>query len=49
MTRFAAVHASAGLDNDDFRVALLVSLGGVMLSPALLSVDPDAFAILGAC
>jgi hypothetical protein len=49
MTMFLAVHASAALNNDDFRVTALVSLGGLMLSLALLSVDPDAFAILGAC
>jgi hypothetical protein len=34
--------------DDDFKVTLLFSLGGLMLSLALLSVSPEAFAVLGA-
>jgi hypothetical protein len=34
--------------DDDFKVTLLFSLGGLMLSLALLSVDPEALAVLGA-
>jgi hypothetical protein len=34
--------------DDDFKVTLLFSLGGLMLSWALLSVNPEALAVLGA-
>ncbi len=34
--------------DDDFKVTLLFSLGGLMLSLALLSVNPEALAVLGA-
>jgi hypothetical protein len=34
--------------DDDFKVTLLFSLGGLMLSLALLSVSPEALAVLGA-
>ena len=33
--------------DDDFNVCLLFTLGGLMLSLALLSVSPDALAVLG--
>jgi hypothetical protein len=34
--------------DDDFKVTLLFSLGGLMLSLALLSVNLEALAVLGA-
>lgn len=34
--------------DDDFKVTLLFSLGGLMLSLALLSVSPEALVVLGA-
>jgi hypothetical protein len=34
--------------DDDFKVTILFSLGGLMLSWALLSVNPEALAVLGA-
>jgi hypothetical protein len=33
---------------DDFEVTLLFTLGGLVLSFALLSVNPEALAVLGA-
>jgi hypothetical protein len=44
MNTFAALDNSAG-----FQVAFLFSIGGLILTLALLSIYPDALAVLGTC
>jgi hypothetical protein len=49
MTALVALYASAAVKiDDDFKAVLLFSLGGLVLTFAFLSVNPDALAVLGA-
>jgi hypothetical protein len=49
VNKLAALYASGPvLIDDDLNVTLLFSLGGLLLSLALLSVSPEALAVLGA-
>ena len=49
MTTLATLYAFSAVQiADHFKATLLFSLGGLVLSLALLSVDPAALAVLGA-
>lgn len=47
-TRWLSITFDPVQIGDDFEITLLFTLGGLALSLALLSVSPEAFAVLGA-
>jgi hypothetical protein len=49
MTTLVALYHSAAVNiDDDLKAVLLFSLGGLVLSFAFLSANPDGLAVLGA-